>query len=186
MNNKATKVFFIRKNLEHLCFFFLGTKLAPDFLKLRAHLFKIFNKRMSIFNFFFIKRFLAFFLFFFRNIKKEKLIFLADKKLHYKYEYIQHYNYIFDREGFCKKYAFYKHYLRNHMEVFNEHQDTYFFFFTKNKTLLNKLNVMPCCKNIILFSDNNMSFSNFFFNVPMIVSYEFSIYFYFIILKLAS
>lgn len=141
---------------------------------------------MTIFNFFFIKRFLSFFLFFFRNVDKKKLIFLADKRIHYRYEYVQYFNYIFDKEGFYKKYRLYKQYLRRHMDIFNELEDTYFFFFTKNKTLLNKLNVMPCCRNLILFSDNNMSFSNFFFNVPMIVSYEFSIYFYFIILKFAS
>lgn len=140
---------------------------------------------MSVFNFFFIKRFLSFILFFFRNIDKEKLVFLADKKLHYKFEYIKYFNYIFDRSGFFKKYRLYRRYVKERINIFNENPELYFFFFTKNKTLLNKLNVMPVCTNIILFSDNNMSFSNFFFNVPLIISYEFSIYFYFMILKLA-
>lgn len=163
----------------------MGAKLAPDFLKLRARLFNIFSKRMSIFNFFFIKRFISFLIFFFKNIDKSKLIFLADKKIHYKYEYVKYFNYLFDREGFYNKYRLYRLYIRERMNVFVKYPSFYFFFFTKNKTLLNKLSTMPVCTNIILFSDNNMSFSNFFFNVPQIVSFEFSIYFYFIILKSA-
>ncbi len=148
-------------------------------------MFNIFSKRMSIFNFFFIKRFISFLIFFFKNIDKSKLIFLADKKIHYKYEYVKYFNYLFDREGFYNKYRLYRLYIRERMNVFVKYPNFYFFFFTKNKTLLNKLSTMPVCTNIILFSDNNMSFSNFFFNVPQIVSFEFSIYFYFIILKSA-
>lgn len=140
---------------------------------------------MSIFNFFFIKRFVSFLIFFFKNIKKSKLLFIADKKIHYKYEYVKYFNYLFDREDFYKKYRLYRLYIRERMNIFIQHPELFFFFFTKNKTLLNQLNTMPVCTNIILFSDNNMSFSNFFFNVPLIISYEFSIYFYFVILKSA-
>jgi len=140
---------------------------------------------MSIFNFFFIKRFVSFLIFFFKNIDRSKLLFLADKKIHYKYEYVKYFNYLFDREGFHKKYRLYKLFIKERMNVFVACPEFYFFFFTKNKTLLDRLNNMPICTNIILFSDNNMSFSNFFFNVPLIVNFEFSIYFYFIILKSA-
>lgn len=121
--------------------------------------------------------------FFFKNIKKEKLIFIFDKKVQKQNSKIKYFNYFFDKQNFYKKYLINKLFYKNKFKFFNTFTDFFFFFTTNNKVILNKLSKSHYCSNIIIFSENNMSFSNFFFNMPIVYNLNFSINFMFYFLK---
>lgn len=144
--------------------------------------FFLFNKYVNLFNFFFFKKFLNYLIFFFKNINKEKIVFISDKKLSKKNRNIKYFNLIFDKVSFFKKYWIFRLFFIKKYRLFNMF-DNIFFFFTKNKVILNKLNRSFLCSKIIVLSDNNMSFSNFFFNVPIIYNFNYTVNFLFYFFK---
>lgn len=170
-----------------MCVFFLGNKATLGIKKLRLKYFSFFNKKLNIFNFIYIKNFLSYLSFFFKNIKKKKLVIISDRKIHYKNKKIKFFNYYFDKVNFKKKFLIYNIFLKNRLKFFFQMPNFFFFFITKNKYYLKRLSNSSVCNRLIIFSDsNNTSFSQFLFKAPLFYNFNFSINFYFYFFKFFS
>jgi hypothetical protein len=139
-----------------------------------------------VFSFLYIKSFLKYLVFFFKNIKKKILIFITDKNMHYKNNRIKFFNYYFDRTNFKRKFMIYSSFLKNNLKILLKVPNTIFFFITKNKYYLKRISNSSVCGKLIVLSDNNMSSSQFLFKAPIFYDFEFSVIFYFYFFKFFS
>jgi hypothetical protein len=139
-----------------------------------------------VFSFLYIKSFLKYLVFFFKNIKKKRLIFITDKNMHYKNNRIKFFNYYFDRTNFKRKFMIYSSFLKNNLKILLKVPNTIFFFITKNKYYLKRISNSSVCGKLIVLSDNNMSSSQFLFKAPIFYDFEFSVIFYFYFFKFFS
>lgn len=161
----------------------MDTKASKAIKKIRYKYFNFFNKQINVFSFLYIKNFLKYLFFFFKNIKKKRLIFITDKKMHYKNNRIKFFNYYFDKTTFKNKFIIYTSFLKYNLKTLLKVPNTTFFFITKNKYYLKRLSNSSVCSKLIVLSDNNMSFSQFLFKAPTFYNFEFSIIFYFYFFK---
>lgn len=167
-----------------MCIFFLGIKTNNGLKKLRSKYFSFFNKNLNVFNFIYIKNFLNYLFFFFKNINRKKLLVVSDKITHYKNKKIKFFNYYFDKSNFKRKFLIYNYFLRTKLKLFFKIKNFFFFFITTNKYYLKRLtNSFVCSKLIILSNDNNTNFSQFLFKAPVFYNFNFSINFYFYFFK---